>query len=137
MNAEQITGSVLSRAQALAAGGLPCFPCKANKQPACPGGFHAATTDFIELRALWRHYPGQLIGVATGEASGIDVLDIDAPRHPEAAVWLQRHGHQLPRTRSHETRSAGLHLLFCISRACGAGLDARCRVSMGEPMADM
>jgi hypothetical protein len=107
-----MTGAALVRALALAADGLPCFPCRANKKPACPRGFHAATIEPDQLHHLWRRYPGQLIGVATGEVSGIDVLDIDAPRHPEAAAWFEENRDRLPPTRTHCTPSGGLHLIF-------------------------
>jgi hypothetical protein len=50
--------------------------------------------------------------VPTGEASGLDVFDIDAPRHPEAASWFAARRDALPRTRVHRTRSGGLHVLF-------------------------
>jgi hypothetical protein len=65
-----------------------------------------------QLRALWHRCPGALIGVATGAVSGIDVLDIDAPRHAEAAAWFDRQRERLPKTRTHRSASGGLHLLF-------------------------
>jgi hypothetical protein len=67
---------------------------------------------------LWRRYPGPLVGVRTGEASGLSVLDIDGPKHPEADVWLAAHRAQLPATRIHRTRSGGLHFGFQHVRAC-------------------
>src|SRR5271168_3008733 len=60
------------------------------------------------LCALWRRYPAPLVGVSTGEPSGIDALDLDA-KHPEAAQWWTANRHRLPTTR---TRSGGLHLIF-------------------------
>jgi Bifunctional DNA primase/polymerase, N-terminal len=70
----------LKHALALANERVPSFPCAANKRPATPHGFKEATTDPIELQELWRRFPGPLIGVPTGDFSGLDVLDID-PRH--------------------------------------------------------
>jgi hypothetical protein len=102
---------LLAQALALAAGGLPCFPCGENKHPTTPNGYKDATTAAAELRELWRHYPGRLIGVATGAVSGLDVLDLDA-KHSEAAAWWNQHKARLPITRTHRTRSGGLHLLF-------------------------
>jgi hypothetical protein len=91
---------------------IPCFPCLPDKRPACPNGFKNATADAEQLKQLWKQYPGQLVGVPTGEASGIFVLDIDSARHPEADEWLERHADYLPETRLHRTKSGGLHLLF-------------------------
>jgi hypothetical protein len=92
--------------------GLPAFPCRPDKAPACPRGFRAAVSDPRALRELWRCYPGPLVGVPTGPQSDLDTLDIDAPRHTEAAAWWQEIGRQLPPTRIHRTRSGGLHVLF-------------------------
>src|SRR5712671_4528123 len=85
-NTRRETRSAMSAAQALlaalalAAEGLPCFPCAPNKQPACPRGFKAAVTDPASVEKLFRQHPGPLVGIPTGETSGLDVLDID-PRH--------------------------------------------------------
>src|SRR5262249_12053469 len=111
---------------------LPAFPLRIDKRPACPRGFHAATIAPLGLRELWRRYPGPLVGVPTGERSGLDVLDIDAPRHPEAAEWLTAHLDRLPLTRIPRTRSGGLHLLYlhaaglrCWTSRPVSGIDGR------------
>jgi hypothetical protein len=90
----------------------PSFPCLADKRPACPHGFKDATADPGQLKELWRQFPGPLVGVPTGEASGIFVIDIDSARHDEATDWLERWSPYLPETRQHATRSGGWHLLF-------------------------
>jgi hypothetical protein len=92
--------------------GLPVFPVGADKSPTCPRGFHAATAEPAAIRQLWHRWPGPLVGVPTGAASGLDALDIDGPRHPEAAAWLAARRDRLPATRVHRTRSGGLHMLF-------------------------
>jgi hypothetical protein len=102
------TTRALSAALAL---GLPAFPCRPDKAPACPHGFRDAVAEPAALRELWRLYPGPLVGVPTGESSGRDALDIDAPRHPEAAEWWRRQ-HRAPATRIHQPRSGGLCVLF-------------------------
>jgi Bifunctional DNA primase/polymerase, N-terminal len=102
----------LARALKLAEWGLPVFPCAATKRPTCPNGFKQATRQAADVRALWRDYPGQLIGVPTGEITGLFALDVDTTKHDTAAEWLERHAPFLPETRSHRTRSGGLHLLF-------------------------
>src|SRR5215831_3834523 len=96
-------------AGALAASGVPVFPCLGTKVPACPQGFKDASTDLARVDELWRLYPGPLIGTPT--SIRFDVLDIDA-KHPEARDWWAEHRSRLPATRTHRTRAGGLHLLF-------------------------
>jgi hypothetical protein len=104
--------TALARALKLAEWGLPVFPCAATKRPTCPRGFLDASRDAIAVRALWRDHPGPLIGVPTGKATNIFVLDVDTAKHDTAVEWLERHASYLPETRSHRTQSGGLHLLF-------------------------
>jgi hypothetical protein len=129
MTAAERIAKALDGALAL---GLPAFPCGPDKAPACPRGFHAATSNPAALRELWHRYPGPLVGVPTGEASGLDALDIDAPRHPEATAWWREISHRVPPTRIHGTRSGGLHVLFrhrpglrCWAGRPVAGIDGR------------
>ena len=103
--------TALSTALVLAAEGLKCFPCSPNKRPATPHGFLEASDDPATLRELWSEHPGELVGIATGSASGIDALDLDA-KHASARVWWIENRRQVPETRTHRTRSRGLHLLF-------------------------
>ncbi len=93
----------------LAARGIPVFPCLATKAPACAGGFKAASTDPDTVRSLFAG-GAPLIGIPTGAASGLDVLDLD-PRHGSEAWWAANH-HRIPATLIHETRSGGKHLVF-------------------------
>ena len=98
-------------AMALTVQGFSVFPCRgSNKRPCTPHGFHDAVNVTSDAQALFQSYPGELIGVPTGPANGFDVLDID-PRHG-GDDWLARHRSKLPRTRTHTTRSGGLHFLF-------------------------
>jgi hypothetical protein len=110
----------------LAGTGIPVFPCAATKVPVSPHGFKDATTDAGTLRRLWQEYPGELIGVCTGRASGFDVLDLDA-KHPEAKAWWKDNRRRSPKTRTHRTRSGGLHLLLAHNDAvrCSASKIAR------------
>jgi hypothetical protein len=116
--------TALAAALSLGAKGQYCFPCLEDKRPATPKGFKDAVSDANALRDLWRRYPGPLVGAPTGV--GFDVLDIDA-KHPEARDWWAENRPWLPETRTHRTRSGGLHLLFQTdpNRRCSAGKIAR------------
>ncbi|MFT4083198.1 MAG: bifunctional DNA primase/polymerase [Nocardioides sp.] len=62
----------------IAAAGVPVFPCvPGGKQPATEHGFHDATTDPQRAVAWWRRWPEANIGVPTGAASGLVVVDVD------------------------------------------------------------
>lgn len=107
--------TVMGDALTLAGQGLPVFACAADKRPAWSkaeggNGFHDASTDADDVQRLFSHRRAALIGVPTGEASGIDALDID-PRHGGERWWLANR-HRVPQTRMHRTRSRGLHVLF-------------------------
>src|SRR4051794_34425937 len=90
---------------------LPSVPCSARKAPLGPHGWASATTDPAEFEALSQRYPGApYIGVATGERSGLAVIDVD-PRNG-GDRWFASVRDRIPRTRVHRTGSGGLHLLF-------------------------
>ena len=91
--------------------GWPVFPCRHDKRPACPHGFKDATRDPAEISRLFRVDGAALIGVPTGPASGLDVLDIDI-KHDAARAWLARAEAMIPPTRTFRTRSGGVHLYF-------------------------
>ena len=125
----------MTAAAALAAAlllGLPCYPVARSKRPTSLHGHLDATADPEALRRLWRDHPGPLVAIATGAIAGIDVLDIDAPRHPEAGAWFAEHRCRLPVTREHRSRSGGLRLLFehgagvrCSASRLARGVDVR------------
>lgn len=100
----------LGTALDLAAAGRAVFPVGNDKSPRCPRGHLAASTDPTTIRALHRDYGFVLIGIATGERSGIAALDID--NKPGGLEWFAANRDKLPATRTHRTRSGGLHLWF-------------------------
>src|SRR4051812_24783895 len=93
------------------------FPCNMPKKtPAIAKekggrGYLDATNDEAGIRALWRRGCGDLIGVATGEMSGIDVLDIDI-KHDTAVQWWAAASKRIPPTRIYRTNSGGWHIYF-------------------------
>jgi len=72
-------GSPLSvAALELSRAGVPVFPCiPGGKRPLTEHGFHDATTDPGQVEAWWRQHPDANIGVPTGPASGVVVVDVD------------------------------------------------------------
>jgi predicted P-loop ATPase len=52
----------------------------AGKHPRTPNGFKDATTDAAQIAIWWTTWPDANIGIATGKASGIFVVDVD-PRN--------------------------------------------------------
>ncbi len=97
--------------------GWPVFPCRwADKRPARPkaeggNGFKDASTDPEQIAELWRRWPGALIGIPTGQASGMSILDVDV-KHDTARAWWFENEIRLPTTRTFRTRGGGLHLAF-------------------------
>ena len=123
--------STLAAAIELGKQGYACFPCRADKRPSCTHGFLDASTHDENLKALWSEFPGPLVGVATGNPSQIAVPDVDA-KHTEAREWWATHRPRLPLTRTHRTRSGGLHLIFgdhdglkCSASKIAKGVDVR------------
>jgi hypothetical protein len=118
--------------------GVPAFPCRADKRPACSHGFKAAAMPECGLTTLWARYPGELVGVPTGVPSGFDVLDID--KQHGGGDWYAKVKTELPSTRIHRTRSGGLHVLFRhhegLRNTAGKiarGVDTRVNGSGGPP----
>lgn len=74
-----VSGLPVPRAAArLAAAGVPVFPCVPGaKNPRTEHGFHEATTDPARVAAWWRRWPAANIGIPTGAASGVEVVDVD------------------------------------------------------------
>src|SRR5262245_2366692 len=69
--------SLLDSALAYAAMGISIFPCRVNKAPYTNRGCKDATRNKAKIRTWWERWPTAMIGMPTGTASGIDVLDID------------------------------------------------------------
>jgi hypothetical protein len=88
--------------------GWPVFPWNPHeKKPHTATGFYAATTDPAVLCRWWRKWPGALVALATGEASGIDVLDVDTHSGDGFATLADLPA--IPRTLTASTPRAGRH----------------------------
>lgn len=70
----------------LASTGFPVFPCHPDKTPATPHGFKDATADRATVARHWQINPAYLVGLPTGEASGLLVVDLDIDRATGEAV---------------------------------------------------
>ena len=70
------------------------------------------------------------MGIATGAASGIAVLDLDI-KHPEALRWWRDNENRLPVTRTFRTRSGGVHLYYTYAPGI------RCSTSRPVPGVDV
>lgn len=97
------------------AGGCSCrqVDCASpGKHPRTRRGLHAAATDPARIRTWWQRWPDANIGVATGAASGLLVVDVDLPDGPAALARLQAQHGALPPTCQQTTGSGGRQLLF-------------------------
>jgi len=84
----------------------------AGKHPMTADGFKSASTDPAAVQRMFRGQRSSAnIGVATGPASGIWVLDVEAAGLPILDELQQRHG-TLPTTVSSFTGGGGRHLAF-------------------------
>jgi hypothetical protein len=115
---EQQSRFLIQAAVTYAQYGWPIFPLH-NKKPyefITPGvkshGYKDATTDEETIRAFWTYHPGATIGLATGEKSGVIVLDIDPPEGHYSLKELQSQHSPLPDTRRSRTGNKGLHFFF-------------------------
>jgi hypothetical protein len=119
----------------LARRGIEIFPCRNHpghdddKRPLTPNGFKGASADPDVVHKWWTRCPNALIGVPTG--ARFVVVDVDL-QHEDAQQWLAASRERLPLTRSHRTRSGGLHFLFaphdkvkCTAAKLGPHIDTR------------
>lgn len=101
----------------------PVFPCNpANKRPLTEHGFKDATRDEAHILQWWGAHPDALIGVPTGAASGLVVVDDDTVKKPNAisSDWVAANRDVLNSTLRQKTTSGGTHYIFA-----GSGIASR------------
>lgn len=112
---------MLDAALAYAARGWHVFPLlERDKRPRFIGAYKRATTDAAQIRRWWRQWPLANIGLATGAASGIWVLDVDGEAGEQSYVELVRPHGGAPETRMVAT-SKGYHLYWRLGDAADPG----------------
>lgn len=120
----------------LARAGFPVFPCSHDKRPLTQHGFKDATAVLSEVEAYWRQHPSALIGLPTGAASGVFVIDLDIDKSTgeplgESSLAALGFSDLKDRVPSVLTPSGGLHLYFratglpSTAKKLGAGIDTR------------
>jgi Bifunctional DNA primase/polymerase, N-terminal/Primase C terminal 1 (PriCT-1) len=125
---------LLTAALALAAIDVHVFPCRVRaKTPATPHGCLDATIDPERIEAWWRAHPDLNLAVATGQLSGIFVIDVDGPAAEAELRRLEAEHGDLPETATVYT-PRGIHRWFeypdaaCIRNSAGKlvpGVDVR------------
>lgn len=92
--------------------GLPVFPCESHKRPIVQRWQEVASSDPETIRRMFASDGAAMIGMPTGKASGLVVIDVDVKNGAAGDAWLQENTDALPETRTHRTQSGGLHLVF-------------------------
>jgi hypothetical protein len=119
--------------------GRPVFPvAPGGKVPAIPRaeggqGFKDATTDPDQIRAWWQRWPNANVGMPTGKASGLVVLDVDARAGGYGSLAVLEAGREGLVTLEAATPGGGAHLYFTApdvelrnsAGKLGEGLDIR------------
>jgi hypothetical protein len=145
----EMSASPLESALQYVRWGWPVFPCHTAENglcscdnPICHGkgkhprtqhGFKDSTIDETRISRYWHRMPDANIGIATGEASGIVVLDVDGDAGEESIADLQVKYGAIPETIEAITGSGGRHIYFAkpfvsirnSESKIGPGLDIR------------
>jgi len=83
------TAALLQAAKDYGAAGFPVVHLVPGKKvPRLKGGYKSATTNQAAIEKLWAGCPTANVGIATGEKSGLLVVDVD-PRHGGEATMRQ------------------------------------------------
>jgi hypothetical protein len=125
------TEKTLDAALSYVARGWHIFPV-AGKRPLTAHGLKDASTDPRQVRAWWSTRPDAGVAIATGNASGLLVLDVDGHQGADTLHELEQEHGELPETVRAETGGGGTHFFFRHDRGVrnsvgrlGLGLDVR------------
>jgi len=103
---------MLDHALACVEQGWAVFPLVPNtKRPLTPNGFKDASKSVFAVRKWWTAHPDANIGLATGEVSGIAVIDVDVKGGAKGRESLSSLN-GLPPTLTVTTPSGGWHLYY-------------------------
>ncbi len=113
----QVAGlSVRDAAVRFASVGVPVFPCvPGGKRPLVEHGFHEASAEVGQVAAWWRRWSTANIGIPTGAASGVEVVDVDvhaAGTGFPAFRAAHREGHAAGWAALVRTPSGGVHAYY-------------------------
>ena len=92
----------------------PVFPCSpADKSPGTMHGFKDASRMMGKFQ-WWADHSDSLVGVPTGESSGVFIIDDDTANKPDPAssAWIERRRALLESSFNYATRSGGRHYAF-------------------------
>lgn len=113
--AARTSGENIEVALFLIGEGIPVFPCRQDKTPHTRRGFLDASTSRAQIRKWWAQWPDALVGMPTGQTSGIVVLDSDVRPEYDGndALHQLRHKYgQWPDTPVTLTPGGGMHYAF-------------------------
>lgn len=125
-NQSRLLRAALAYAERL---GVPVFPaygitdgrcecgnavCKSpGKHPRTEKGFKDASADVETIGEWWKRWPNSNIGMPTGLASSLLVLDVDLPRGEQNLLALMGSRGTIPLTALQTTGSGGEQYFFC------------------------
>jgi hypothetical protein len=87
-----------------------------GKHPRTMNGVKDASTDPAQIDRWWTRWPDANIGIATGEASGLVVLDVDPRNGGWKSLRKLLDGREMPQTPAVGTGGGGLHFYFASSK---------------------
>ena len=110
------SGGFAKLAQPFVGRGIAVFPVNERKEPLTKHGFKDAKTDRRQIKEWAREFPKANIGIPTGQASGIVVVDLDVKNGIDGIANFKKRckelGVKIPATYKIRTPSGGKHLYF-------------------------